>query len=33
MKVKIHDIEVENDKVAENDFLDLLEILAEFDEE
>ena len=33
MKLKIRDMEVETDKVAETDFLDLLEISAEFGEE
>ena len=33
MKLKIRDIEAETDKVAENNFLDLLEISAEFGEE
>ena len=33
MKLKIRDIEVETNKVAENDFLDLLEIVAKFGEE
>ena len=33
MKPKICDMEVETDKVAENDILNLLEILAEFGEE
>ena len=33
MKLKIQDIQAETDKVAENDFLDLLNILAEFGEE
>ena len=33
MKLKISDMEVETDKVVENDFLDLLEISVEFDEE
>ena len=33
MKLKIRDMEVETDKVAENNFLDLLEISAEFGEE
>ena len=33
MKLKIRDMEAETDKVAENNFLDLLEILAEFGEE
>ena len=33
MKLKIRDMEAEIDKVAENNFLDLLEILAEFGEE
>ena len=32
MKLKIHDMEAETNKVAENNFLDLLEILAEFGE-
>ena len=32
MKLKIRDIEVETDKVAENNFLDLLEISVEFGE-
>ena len=32
MKLKIRDMEIEIDKVAENNFLDLLEILAEFGE-
>ena len=33
MKLKIHDMEVETDKIAKNNFLDLLEILVEFAEE
>ena len=33
MKLKIHDMEAKTDKVAENNFLDLLEISAEFGEE
>ena len=33
MKLKICDMEVETDKVADNNFLDLLEISAEFGEE
>ena len=33
MKVKIRDMEAETDKVAENNFLDLLEISAKFGEE
>ena len=33
MKLKIRDMEVETDKVAENNFLDLLEISVEFGEE
>ena len=33
MKLKIHDMEAETDKVSENNFLDLLEISAEFGEE
>ena len=33
MKLKIHDTVVETDKVAENNFLDLLEISVEFGEE
>ena len=33
MKLKIRNMEAENDKVAENNFLDLLEISAEFGEE
>ena len=33
MKLKICDMEVETDKVAENNFLDLLEISVEFGEE
>ena len=33
MKLKIHDMEAETNKVAENNFLDLLEISAEFGEE
>ena len=33
MKLKIRDMEAETDKVAENNFFDLLEILAEFGEE
>ena len=33
MKLKIRDMEVETDKVAENNFLNLLEISAEFGEE
>ena len=33
MKLKIRDMEAEIDKVAENNFLDLLEISAEFGEE
>ena len=33
MKLKIHDMEAETDKVVENNFLDLLEILSEFGEE
>ena len=33
MKLKIRDMEAETDKVAENNFLDLLEISVEFGEE
>ena len=33
MKLKIRDMEAETDKVAENNYLDLLEISAEFSEE
>ena len=33
MKLKIHDMQVETDKVAEKNYLDLLNILAEFGEE
>ena len=33
MKLKIRDMEAETDKVVENNFLDLLEISAEFGEE
>ena len=33
MKLKIHGIEVDTNKVAKNNFLDLLEISAEFGEE
>ena len=33
MKLKIRDMEAETDKVTENNFLDLLEISTEFDEE
>ena len=33
MKLKIRDMEVKTDKVAENDFLDLLEISTKFGEE
>ena len=33
MKLNIRDMEAETDKVAENNFLDLLEISAEFGEE
>ena len=33
MKLKIRDMEAETDKLAENNFLDLLEISAEFGEE
>ena len=33
MKLKIRDMEAETDKVSENNFLDLLEISAEFGEE
>ena len=33
MKLKIRDMEVETDKVAENDFLNVLEISAKFSEE
>ena len=33
MKLKIRDMEAETDKVAENKFIDLLEISAEFGEE
>ena len=33
MKLKIRDMEAETDKVAKNNFLDLLEISAEFGEE
>ena len=33
MKIKIRDMEAEIDKVAEHNFLDLLEISAEFGEE
>ena len=33
MKLKIIDMEVETNKVAENNFLDLLKISAEFGEE
>ena len=30
MKLKIRDMQAETDKVAENEYLDLLDILAEF---
>ena len=33
MKLKIRDMEAETDKVAENNFLDLLKISVEFGEE
>ena len=33
MKLKIRDIEAETDKISENNFLNLLEISAEFGEE
>ena len=33
MKLKIHDMAAKTDKVAENNFLDLLEISVEFGEE
>ena len=33
MKLKIRDMQVETDKVAEKDYLDLLDISAEFGEE
>ena len=33
MKLKIHDMEAETDKVAKNNFLDLLEFSAKFGEE
>ena len=33
MKLKIRDMEVENDKVAEKDYLDLLYIIVEVGEE
>ena len=33
MKLKIRDMQAETDKVAEKDYLDLLDILAEFGEE
>ena len=33
MKLKIRDMEAETNKVAENNFLDLLEISAKFGEE
>ena len=33
MKLKIHGIEADTDKVAKNNFLDLLEISAKFGEE
>ena len=33
MKIKIRDMQAETDKVAEKDYLDLLDILAEFGEE
>ena len=33
MKLKIRDMEAETDKVAESDYLDLLEILIEVGEE
>ena len=33
MKLKICDMEAETDKVAENNFLDLLEMSAEFGKE
>ena len=33
MKLKIRDMEAETDKVAENNFLDLLKFLVEFGEE
>ena len=33
MKLKIRDMQAETDKVAENDYLDLLDISAEFGEE
>ena len=33
MKLKIRDMQVETDKVAEKDYLDLLDISVEFGEE
>ena len=33
MKLKIHDMQAESDKVVENDYLDLLDISTEFNEE
>ena len=33
MKLKIHDMQAETDKVAKNNYLDLLDILAKFSEE
>ena len=33
MKLKIHDMEVENDKVVEKDYIDLLDISAEVGQE
>ena len=33
MKLKIHDMEEDIDKVAKNDYLDLLKISVEFGEE
>ena len=33
MKLKIHEMEIECDEVAEKNYLDLLDILVEFGEE
>ena len=33
MKLKIHDMEVENDKVVEKDYIDLLDISTEVGQE
>ena len=33
MRLKLHDMETENDRVAEKDYLDLLDISAEVGEE